>query len=161
MNRHLSEEQVSRWILGEGTAQQEQHLQECSECRGELRRLAGSLTQFRGAVREWSGSQAGAEAPLFRDIQQRHGSRTHHWLPRRWHGWVLVAAVLCMTVTVPVYWNARVQQREAAEERADALLLEQVDSGISRAVPGSMEPLISLVSWNTETNGTKNEVEKP
>ena len=32
--------------------------------------------------------------------------------------------------------------------RADALLLEQVDAEVSRAVPRPMEPLAKLVSWD-------------
>jgi hypothetical protein len=69
--------------------------------------------------------------------------------------WALVAAALLVLAAVPVYRNVQDRQRQAEIARADALLLEQVDAEVSRAVPRPMEPLVKLVSWDfSATDGS-------
>ena len=116
MIQHLSAEQISQWMMGERTPQLERHVAECDECRAELGQLETALAQFRGAVREWSGS---ATPPAWRQPAARGP------------------------------WFSRQRLVMAAAARADALLLERVDSAISRAVPEPMEPLVNLVTWNS------------
>jgi len=62
--------------------------------------------------------------------------------------WALVAAALLLLSAIPIYRNVQDRQRQAERARADALLLEQVDAEVSRAVPRPMEPLAKLVSWD-------------
>jgi hypothetical protein len=39
---------------------------------------------------------------------------------------------------------------------ADAILLKQIDTDVSQAVPDSMQPLLTLVSWNgAQANASK------
>ena len=45
--------------------------------------------------------------------------------------------------------------------RADALLLERVDSSLSRSVPEPMEPLLTLVSWNSNREEQKTQAKNP
>jgi hypothetical protein len=61
---------------------------------------------------------------------------------------------------LPLYWTARSRERAAESARADTLLLEQVDSAISRAVPEPMEPLVNLVAWNSSPVENKRKVER-
>jgi anti-sigma factor RsiW len=152
MIEHLSAEQISQWMIGERTPQQERHVAECDECRTELRQLETTLQQFRGAVREWSDSAAPSawRQPASRGL---------------WYSWprlVLAAATLLILVAIPVYWSARERQRAAESEaaRADALLLERVDSAISQAVPEPMEPLVNLVTWNSSPAEKNNKLER-
>ena len=70
--------------------------------------------------------------------------------------WVLVAAAL-LVLAVPIYRNAQDRQRQAEIARADALLLEQVDAEVSRAVPRPMEPLVKLVSWDFSATDGRDE----
>jgi hypothetical protein len=141
MIQHLSAEQISQWMMGERTPQLERHVAECDECRAELGQLETALAQFRGAVREWSGS---ATPPAWRQPAARGP-----WFS--WQRLVMAAAALCVLLVLPVYWSIRARERaeQAAAARADALLLERVDSAISRAVPEPMEPLVNLVTWNS------------
>ena len=63
--------------------------------------------------------------------------------------WVLASAALSLMVAGPVWWNARQQRAIQANEdqaKADELLLERVNAGLSRSVPASMEPLMQLIS---------------
>jgi anti-sigma factor RsiW len=150
MTQHLSGEQISQWLIGGRTPQMERHLLECARCRAELGQFETTLARFRGAVRD---SSASAVPPAW----QRPAARGP------WFSWprlVLAAAVLCFLVALPVYWSARARERAAEAARADAQLMERVDSAISRAVPEPMEPLVSLVSWNASPAETKRNTER-
>ena len=150
MIQHLSSREVSQWIIGERTPQQERHVRECPECGAELARVEASLALFRGSVRHWSDGQNRAEPPAMGSIlAARRGPRV-----RPMH-WALVAAALLVLAAVPIYRNAQDRQRQAEIARADALLLEQVDAEVSRAIPRPMEPLVKLVSWDfSSTDGS-------
>jgi hypothetical protein len=143
MSPHLSSRQISRWMTGERTPQQELHVRECPECGAELARMEASLALFRGSVRHWSDGQRRAEPPAIGSLLTAR--RGFGMRPMRW---ALVAAALLVLAAVPVYRNAQDRQRRAEMARADALLLEQVDAEVSRAVPRPMEPLVKLVSWD-------------
>jgi hypothetical protein len=153
MSRHLSSQEISQWMIGERTPQQEQHVRQCSECGVELARLEAALTLFRGSVRHFSSRQSHAEPPAIASIlPARRGSRMQ---PMRW---ALVAAALLVLAAVPIYRNAQDRQRQAEIARADALLLEQVDAEVSRAVPRPMEPLVKLVSWDFSSTVQNEEI---
>ena len=143
MSQHLSSPEVSQWMIGERTPQQEQHVRQCPECGAELARMEAALGLFRGSVRHWSDRQVRVPRPL----TPTRGSRGYpaRPLPVRW---ALAAATLLLLAAVPIYRNVQVRQRQAEIARADALLLEQVDAEVSRAVPRPMEPLAKLVSWD-------------
>ena len=143
MSQHLSSQEISQWMIGERTPQQEQHVRQCPECGAEVARMEAALALFRGSVRHWSDGQSRAEPPAVESIlPTRRGPRIQ---PMRW---ALVAAALLVLAAVPIYRNAQERQRQAEIARADTLLLEQVDAEVSRAVPRPMEPLAKLVSWD-------------
>ena len=50
MSRHLSSEQISRWVMGEHGAFEEEHVRDCPECRAEVARLESVLAQFRSSA---------------------------------------------------------------------------------------------------------------
>jgi hypothetical protein len=149
MIEHLSAEQISHWLIGERQPETERHLAACDACRTELAQLQGALVQFRSAVREWSAASAPPE-----------------WRPAARAGWfswprlAVAAAALAVLISAPVYWTERRRERAAEAARADAQLLEQVDSEISRAVPEPMEPLVNLVTWNTGSGEQSTKVER-
>jgi hypothetical protein len=137
-------------MIGERTSRQEQHVRECPECGAELARMEAALALFRGSVRHWSDGHSRAVPPAIGSIlPARRGSWAQ---PLRW---ALVAAMLLVLAAVPVYRNVQDRQRQAEAAMADALLLEQVDAEVSRAVPRPMEPLVKLVSWDfSSTDGS-------
>jgi hypothetical protein len=128
MNSHLSSEEMYQWLSGEGVDEVEEHFRECPSCQAELHELRNALTGFRHSLEECP-----APPVSWRPARQM--------LPR----WILATAALLLLTGAPVYWNAR-QQRVAEQARADELLLERINSGLSRSVPASMEPLMQLVS---------------
>jgi len=152
MSQHLSSQEISQWMIGERTPQQEQHVRQCSECGAELARLQAALALFRGSVRHCSGRQSRSEpSDIASILSVRRGPRIQ---PMRW---ALAAAALLVLAAVPIYRNAQDRQRQAEIASADALLLEQVDAEVSRAVPRPMEPLVKLVSWDFSSTDERDE----
>ena len=132
MNSHLSLEEIHQWLSGERRDEVEEHFRECPACEAELHQLRKALAGFRSSL-----EQSPVPAVSY--------SRTRQTLPR----WILATAAVLLLIATPVYWNAR-QQRppQTAEDqaKADELLLERIDAGLSRSVPTSMEPLMQLIS---------------
>jgi hypothetical protein len=132
MNSHLSSEEMHQWLSGDRADEVEEHFRECPACQTELHQLKNALTGFRNSLEECP-----APPVSWRPVRPN--------LPR----WILATAALSMLVAAPVYWNARQQraiQTAAEQARADELLLERIDAGLSRSVPASMEPLMQLIS---------------
>lgn len=50
MSQHLSDEQISNWMIGERTADDEAHVRECAECRCEVRRMEETFGLFRESL---------------------------------------------------------------------------------------------------------------
>ena len=95
---------------------------------------------------DWSAAQSASAAQIAWRPSVRH----------RVHRYILAAASLSILVSASAYWHSRQQTRAAEMARADALLV-QVDAGISRAVPQTMEPLVNLVTWGSgPTDKTQN-----
>jgi hypothetical protein len=159
MSQHLSSERISMWMIGERTPEEEQHIRECPDCAAELARLETALALFRGSLRQWSERQGGFEAGRAFTVRPAwDGFRS--WPTRL----AVAAALLLLVVTVPIYRNARHPQPSGKIAQADALLLEQVDAEVSRAVPRPMEPLLELVSWDSLStdvvSGSQSDVRK-
>ena len=127
MNSHLSMEEICRWLAGERAGELEERIRDCPACRAELEQFQNALAGFRGSLEQ-------APVPAMRLARRKHV------LPR----WVMAAAALSAIIAAPVYWNARQQAAERA--KADQLLLERIDAGLSRSVPASMELLMQLVT---------------
>jgi hypothetical protein len=104
-----------------------------------------TLTRFRDAVRE-QGEQS--RSPGFRAILEHERERRSIRMR-----WAVAAVVVLLLGAIPVYKNAQERQREAEQEKADALLLEQVNAGLSRSVPRAMAPLMGWAPTNVETQG--------
>jgi len=150
MNQHLSPEQIDRWMAGERPAASEQHTRECPECRAKIAKYEGTLSQFRGAVHEWSEQQS-------TQTVWKAGASPRRWTfqPMRW---ALAGVALLLIAAIPVYRNVQEKQRAAEQARvemaqADAALLEQVDAEISRPVAPTLDPLVKLVAWDSTATG--------
>lgn len=138
MNPHLSAEEMARWVAGERGERARGHLAECAVCATEAGRMEAALAEFGGALRRCAAPPA--EFP-----------RTARRAPRMARR-VLAAAGLAALAAAPAWRYRRAQERVEAA-RADAILLEEVDAEVSEAVPGPMQPLLPLVSWNPKNDG--------
>ncbi len=139
MNTHLSPEELSNWFLGDRDSARARHVRECAACGREVAALGAALGEFRSAVGNWDAPPA-----VFKVADRR--------IPRAAR-WVLAAAAAAVLAAAPVYLHHR--QVAADTARADALLLEQVDSEVSQAVPRPMAPLVQLVAWSSSNGETQ------
>lgn len=154
MNRHLSDEEISAWLIGEPigerTGWQAEHVAACPECRAQTSQLQNALAGFRESAIVWAARrQPAAVIP----------PATPWWQPRP--EWLLAAAALLLITAAPLYRSHSAHQsaayaRAAIEAAEDAALLKQVDTEISKAVPGPMEPLVTLVAWNPDPTNQSN-----
>jgi anti-sigma factor RsiW len=131
---HLSSEQLSECILGEPEPWIGQHVEKCPACRAELDHFREVLGEFRGAVRCWSESQAHAALAV-----PARPSESRSWIAAHQLALALLLAAVCILTSI--VWRGG----ENAPA-SDAVLLNQVDAQVSRAVPSSMEPLMKLVA---------------
>jgi len=132
MNSHLSSEEMYQWLSGERGADVDEHFRECPTCQTELLQLRSALAGFRTSLEK-------SPVPSVRRKQSR----------QRLSRWVLASAALSLMVAAPVWWNAHQQraiQTNEDQAKADELLLDRVNAGLSRSVPASMEPLMQLIS---------------
>jgi TonB family protein len=58
MTNHLSEQDVTLYLIGGASMDERKHTDECPACRAKLAGVAAPLSHFRGAVREWSDRAA-------------------------------------------------------------------------------------------------------
>lgn len=128
MNSHLSSEELYQWLSGEREEEVEEHIRECPACHAEMHRLRNALAGFRNSLEHCP-------------VPPVHLRPARQILPR----WILAAVAVLLLAVAPAYWTAR-QQHAAEQSRTDELLLERVNTGLSRTVPASMEPLMQLIS---------------
>ena len=139
MISHLSSKQISKVLAGKATPEERLHANECAECRTELIRLRETLSLFRDSVLKWAdeGYRSAPVSAAFLRVEKSAYSRQ----PLRW---ALITALLILFVAVPLYRSVSDHHRQTDAD--DALLLEQVNAHLSRAVPAPMEPLMQLLS---------------
>jgi hypothetical protein len=158
MSRHLSSQEISEWMIGERGAERQEHVRECARCAAEIAHVQGALSSFRASVHGWS-EQVWSSTPPRLSPAPRHGFRT--WSLR----FAAVAAVLLIAGLVPLY-NIAHRPRSPVNAQADAQLLEEVDAGVSRSVPRTMEPLMALMAGDSTsaldstTKDTNNETQQ-
>jgi hypothetical protein len=97
MNRHLSSEEISRWMIGERTDDAERHAIECPACREELDRLQDAFSLFRESGIRWSDRCYAASSA---GVAELPGRRLLPWACALAAS-VLVGALLLRPVPVP------------------------------------------------------------
>jgi len=131
---HLNSEQVSQCILGQPEPWVAEHIESCSPCRAEMEHFREVLSEFGGAARGWSENQAHAALAV-----PVHAPESRSWMAAHQFALALTLAAVCIVVSL--VWHGG----ENAPA-SDAVLLNQVDTQVSRSVPRSMEPLMKLVA---------------
>jgi len=132
MNRHLSSEDFSQWMVGERTPEREEHLRGCAECAAELERVQAPFELFRGAVRQWSANEDRGTVAM----PQR--SRTGGL----WLRLAATAAALALLIAAGIEGQ---NWRAAGIDREDEILLGEVNAAVSRPVPATMQPVYDLM----------------
>jgi hypothetical protein len=106
-----------------------------------------ALARFRDAVRQ-EGERS--EIPDLHALLERERPARSPGLRRTNVAWAAAAAAALMLAAVPAYQNVLQRERVAEQEKADTLLMQQVNAGLSRSVPRAMTPLLG---WAPVANG--------
>lgn len=106
------------------------HVADCEECARYDETIDGIVRGLRSLTFECdSVVSARVESALVAHVRKPS---------RRPSRWALAAAAALMAALVPLYRSVRDERRE----KADALLMERVESRVRRPVPLAMEPLM-------------------
>lgn len=149
MSAHLSPEQISAWVIGERSGEVERHLDECAACRVEVGGFEETLLSFRNSAQQWSEEHLDAN---FRFRATRRGPRS--WITG--FSIALATLVLCFVIGRLIPWGAPENPVAAvATATSDADLLKRIDQEVSCTVPGPMQPLTRLVSWDASASSAQ------
>jgi len=160
MSNHLSQDQLSMWILGRSTSEELRHGRECPECRAELARFETPVSSFRSVMQEWSDQE---NAPRTEELSALL-RRPQATLNSSWR-WVAVGAVALLLIGIPTYRRGIDTAvslppviNDTTDAKADALLMDAVNAHLSRTIPAPMEPIMALIPAPediTRQGGTK------
>ncbi len=127
--RFLIEEARIAGITPQDSLWLRHHASDCMECARYEESVAGILRGLNSFAFELDPG-AGARV--------QNAVLAHARKPSPAWRWALAAAVLLLLAMVPVYRS----MRQARREKADTLLMEEVESRVRRVIPLAMEPLI-------------------
>ncbi len=134
MKDHLSEQQLSEWILGEAGTEAGQHLDACSTCRREAEQLKEALGAFREVIHTSAGTYRSPwRAPAPTERAGWAGFVTHRWA-------YAAALATILLVSVALLRFEHRTARPAAEAAAENQILMEVQNDVSETVPGALEP---------------------
>jgi len=154
MSTHLSEDQISKCIIGQATPEEDRHGRECPDCSAELSRFQKRVSTFRVAMQDWSEREA---IPRLDETPNALHRRPPLYPSLRWVVVSLAAAVL---IGIPVYQHmeepapfitdtaASLPPETAINE--DVLLMEAVNAHLSRPIPMPMERVMALLPSEAE-----------
>ena len=142
MSNHLSQDQLSMWILGRSTPEELQHGRECPECSRELARFHTPVSTFRAVMQDWSDRE---NVPRLADVSVFLSRRGRPFSPV-WR-WVPAGLAVLILAAIPIYVQQKKLQQSEAEQatREDVLLMDAVNAHLSRTIPAPMEPIFVLV----------------
>ena len=143
--RHLTQREIDQWLVEGPSTIVEAHLANCFYCRAKLAETTEPLAAFRKAVVAWSEEQtAQAGRQIFPEP-----TRSWVWAPAL--SIALAVALLAGFLVGPRAFRSHVVSGPIANTSvSDTVLMEQVDSEVSEAVPDALAPLTDLVAWDSK-----------
>ena len=145
MNKHLSEEQITEWALGESGEPVLRHLEDCAVCSREAQELRNTLAGFRDAVH----ASAQRDPTFWRNqrFAVRERLSTNDWYPLHW-GW-MVAMVAVLIAAILLARTPNVPKNYPSED-ADNALLQAVQGDLNRDVPQALAPAVLIAEERNE-----------
>ena len=164
MSEHLSHDQISKWIMGQATPDEQRHGLECEQCSAELNRFRDRISTFRVAMHEWS---EGEVVPTMERTPAPSRYRTQPPALR----WALLAMTFAVLIGIPIYQHESKPEptspstpsmadshipaaSDVPENNDDVMLMESVSAHLSRPLPMSMERVMALLPVEIEQPGS-------
>lgn len=140
MNAHLSDDQVTEWILGNYREDVSRHLEACDACRVEVVELRGTLSHFRDTVRATSrGDDTFWREQLFA-VRRRLPSG-------RWRaplGWIWATAATAVLVAATLLMRPSKPPQVSSARDADEDLMDAVQIDVGREYPAALAPAVLI-----------------
>ena len=161
MNNHLSEDQITEWMLGTRDDFVSRHLATCHACSVAVEKLRSTISCFRDSI------HAAAQRDDSYWRKQQHAIREHasarDWYPLHW-AWVVAVAMVLITA-IFLTRTPNPPQNKATED-ADKVLLQEVQRDLAREVPEALAPAVLIaeerneILTNKDTQQTKSTLKK-
>jgi len=132
MSNHLSNDQITRCILGQASPEEEQHCRNCLQCREQVRQFSDSMSTFQGVMKNWSEEES---------FPQLHETPA----PRLGWGWAAAGIAVAVLAGIPVHERQNQHASPEPAAKSDQMLMEEVAAHLSRPLPMSMERVMVLL----------------
>ena len=147
MSNHLSQDQLSMWILGRCTPEERQHGLDCPQCSAELARFQEPVSTFRASFQDWSDRES---APQLQEVTTFLLRPRAFFIPS-W-SWAALAMAVVLLTALPLYRQQEQLMRSQGSGAPasnpvdeDAVLMHEVSRHLSRTIPAPMEPIMALI----------------
>ena len=162
MNKHLSQDQLSMWILGRSTPEERRHGTECPQCRAQLARFEEPVAAFKNAMYESADHE---KVPRLEEVSI-FLRRPPEYITGALR-WATVGIAVMLLITIPIYRQVEALMRRAGttedvtsskgglsiavQTNEDVLLMDAVSAHLSRTIPAPMEPIMALIPGSEST----------
>jgi len=150
VNSHLSDDQITEWVLGTNDEFVHRHLETCHVCSAEAEELRSAISSFHDAVH----AAAERDESFWRNQQLAFRERVSakDWYPMHWAWLVAMVMVLIMAIFLTRTPNA---PQNYSSEDADNALLKAVQGDLSREVPQALAPALLIAQERNEILASK------
>ena len=145
MNNHLSEDQVTEWMLGTRDDFVSRHLAACHACSVEAEELRSTISSFRDSLH--AAAQRDQSFWRSQQLAIRQEVSARGWYPLHW-AWV--AAMVMVLITAIFLTRVPNPPQNIATEDADRALLQEVQGDLGREVPQALAPAVLIAEERNE-----------
>jgi hypothetical protein len=146
MSDHLSEEQITGWMLDMQDEAARQHLETCAGCRAEVDRLEDAVSRFRASVH----ASAQRKEPFWCTQRIVIRERLAVSRPVGFRRWIPVTVVAAIVFGALVLTRAPRAPQQPAKDNGDEALLLQVQSDVRREFPMALAPAALIAEERNE-----------
>ena len=143
MNNHLSEDQITEWMLGTRDEFVSRHLETCDACSVAAEELRSTISCFRDSIH----ATAQRDNSFWREQQLAIRERVSNWYPLHW-AWA-AAMVMVLTAAIFLTRTPNPPQNNATED-ADKALLQEVQGDLGREFPEALAPAVLIAQERNE-----------
>ena len=144
MSSHLSDDQMSRCVLGQASSEDDEHARSCPRCSAELIAFTEAILTFQGVMKDWS---VGERVP---PLERNPG-------PMWWGRWAAAGVAVVVLAAIPIYKQQERQSVPNPPANSDELLMQEVAAHLSRPLPMSMERVMVLLPEVEQGNAPESE----
>jgi hypothetical protein len=145
VNNHLSEDQITEWVLGTDKEFILRHIETCPVCFAEAEELLCALSSFRNAIH--ATAQRDERFWRSQQLAVRERASAREWYPLHWAWVVVMVMVLITAIFLTRTANA---PRNYYSDDADYALLQAVQGDLGRGVPQALAPAVLIAQERNE-----------